>query len=176
MGAMTIPASDPSPSLDLARFLPYRLSVLSNTISHTVARLYETRFGITIPEWRVIAVLGSGRTLSAGEVAVATAMERVQVSRAIGRMLNSGLILREAGDRDRRRADLTLTAKGRAIYTEIAPLALAYETRVTAALDPAEAETLDRLLAKLQAQADALADASEYRRPPPPPPEAKEGI
>lgn len=146
-----------TPDLNLARFLPYRLSVLSNTISQTVARLYETRFGITIPEWRVIAVLGSGRTMSAGEVASATAMERVQVSRAISRMLESGLILRETGDRDRRRADLTLTAKGRAIYTEIAPLALAYETRITSVLDPEEAAMLDRLLAKLQGQADALA-------------------
>ncbi len=150
--------------LNLARFLPYRLSVLSNTISHTVARLYETRFGITIPEWRVIAVLGSGRTMSAGEVAAATAMERVQVSRAISRMLESGLILRETGDRDRRRADLTLTARGLAIYTEIAPLALAYETRITSVLDPAEAAMLDRLLAKLQVQADILASS-----PPPAP-------
>jgi len=155
--------SKPAPALDLNRFLPYRLSVLSNTISHTVARLYETRFGITIPEWRVIAVLGSGRTMSAGEVAAATAMERVQVSRAIGRMLESGLIIRETGDRDRRRADLTLTVKGRAIYTEIAPLALAYQTRITGVLEPGEAEMLDRLLAKLQAQANALAEAPEYR-------------
>lgn len=154
----------PTPTLDLARFLPYRLSVLSNTISQTVARLYEARFGITIPEWRVIAVLGSGCTMSAGEVAAATAMERVQVSRAISRMLDSGLLIRETGERDRRRADLTLTARGRAIYTEIAPLALAYETRIVSVLDPAEAAMLDRLLAKLQGQANALASS-----PPPAP-------
>lgn len=152
---MTVPL--PDTLLKLTAFLPYRLSVLANTVSLTVARLYEKRFGITIPEWRVIAVLGGGRTLSASEVAAATAMERVQVSRAISRMLDSGLILRETGGDDRRRADLTLTAKGAAIYDEIAPLARAYETELTAALSADEMEQLDHLLGKLQARAADLA-------------------
>lgn len=151
--------------LKLATFLPYRLSVLANTVSLTVARLYETRFGITIPEWRVIAVLGGGRTLSASEVAAATAMERVQVSRAIGRMLASGLILRQTGDHDRRRADLTLTEKGDAIFRAVAPLAMAYEAELTAALTAEEQAQLDHLLARLQARAEELA-----ARPPQPDP------
>ena len=152
------PGADPAaPVLHLTRFLPYRLSVLSNTVSHTVAKLYEKRFGITIPEWRVIAVLGSGETLSAGEIAQRTAMDKVQVSRAISRMLASALILRESGATDRRKAQLTLTPKALAIYTEIVPLALAYEQELTGALTEEEMEHLDRLLAKLQTQADALA-------------------
>ncbi|HEY0834964.1 MAG TPA: MarR family winged helix-turn-helix transcriptional regulator [Azospirillum sp.] len=151
--------------LNLSRFLPYRLSVLSNTISQTVARLYEKRFHITIPEWRIIAVLGGlgGETLSAGEIATATAMDKVQVSRAISRMLDSELILREAGDTDRRKALLTLTAKGQEIYREIAPLALAYEARLTSALDDDELQQLNLLLGKLQIQADELTTAPEQR-------------
>lgn len=162
------PGADPAaPLLHLTRFLPYRLSVLSNTVSHTVAKLYEKRFGITIPEWRVIAVLGGGETLSAGEIAQRTAMDKVQVSRAISRMLDSALILRESGATDRRKAQLTLTPKALSIYTEIVPLALAYERELTGALSEEEMGQLDRLLAKLQAQADALA-----ARPAPPSPEA----
>jgi len=152
-----MPSTVPDALLKLASFLPYRLSVLANTVSLTVARLYEKRFGITIPEWRVIAVLGGGCTLSASEVAAATAMERVQVSRAISRMLASGLILRETGGDDRRRADLTLTDKGNAIFQEIAPLAMAYEVELTAALTAEELAHLDHLLTKLQARAADLA-------------------
>lgn len=154
----TMPNPDNQPPiLNLAGFLPYRLSVLANTVSHTLAHLYDRRFGITIPEWRVIAVLSGGKTMSAGEVATATAMERVQVSRAIGRMLTADLIRREAGGQDRRRADLTLTAKGNAIFAEIAPLALAYQERLTEVLTADEAAQLDRLLNRLQGRAGHLA-------------------
>ncbi len=150
-------------TLHLTRFLPYRLSVLANTVSHTVAKLYEKRFGITIPEWRIIAVLGGGETLSAGEIAQRTAMDKVQVSRAISRMLDSALILRESGDTDRRKALLTLTAKALDIYAQIVPLALAYEAQLTTALTEEEAAMLDRLLTKMQAQADQLSSAPEQR-------------
>ena len=152
-----------TPTLHLTRFLPYRLSVLSNTVSHTVAKLYEKRFGITIPEWRIIAVLGGGETLSAGEIAQRTAMDKVQVSRAISRMLDSALILRESGDTDRRKALLTLTPKALDIYAQIVPLALAYEAQLTSALSEDEAALLDRLLSKLQGQADQLASSPEQR-------------
>jgi len=153
------------PGLNLSHFLPYRVSVLSNTISQTVARLYEKRFHITIPEWRIIAVLGGlgNETLSAGEIAAATAMDKVQVSRAISRMLGSELILREAGDTDRRKALLTLTAKGLEIYSEIAPLALAYEAQLTSALDADEMQQLNLLLSKLQTKADELTTVPESR-------------
>ncbi|MFP5513496.1 MAG: MarR family winged helix-turn-helix transcriptional regulator [Alphaproteobacteria bacterium] len=145
------------PTLHLTRFLPYRLSVLANTVSHTLAKLYEKRFGITIPEWRIIAVLGGGETMSAGEIAHRTAMDKVQVSRAISRMLDSSLILRESGDTDRRKALLTLTPKALAIYAEIVPMALTYEEEVTDALSIDERAQLDILLSKLQTRADQLA-------------------
>lgn len=151
------------PELRLTRFLPYRLSVLANTVSHTLAKLYEKRFGITIPEWRIIAVLGGGETLSAGEIAQRTAMDKVQVSRAISRMLDSALILRESGTSDRRKALLTLTPKALAIYAEIVPLALAYESDLTGALSDDEAAVLDRLLTRLQSRADQLAPATGGR-------------
>ena len=73
-------------ALDLAAFLPYRLSVLANTISRSFARLYAARFDLTIPEWRVMAVLGAYAPLSAGDVAARTAMDKVGVSRAVARM------------------------------------------------------------------------------------------
>ncbi len=142
----------------LEHFLPYRLSVLTNTISGAIARLYARRFGLTIPEWRVMAVLGRFGPLSANAVCRRTAMDKVRVSRAVARLVARGLVARRADPHDRRRAVLRLAAGGRATHDRIVPLARAREARLLDALSPDERATLDRLLAKLQARADELAD------------------
>ncbi|PJJ97074.1 MarR family transcriptional regulator [Lysobacteraceae bacterium NML03-0222] len=138
-----------SPQLDLDSFLPYRLSVLSNRISQSIARLYAERFGISITEWRVIAVLGRYSGLSANQVAERTAMDKVAVSRALARLVERGLIVRSTDDDDRRRSVLALSASGKRIHTQIAPLALEMEHKLLAGFDKEERRLLDRLLGKL---------------------------
>lgn len=142
--------------LDLAHFVPYRLSVLSNRVSSAIARTYSERFDLTIPEWRVIAVMGGAVGLSAGDVAQRTAMDKVQVSRAIARLVDNKRVQRVVDAADGRVARLSLTARGRAIYDEVAPLALALEEKLLEALTPAERANLDRIMTKLNAQADVL--------------------
>src|SRR5512147_221812 len=78
--------------LALDRFLPYRLSVLANTVSTSIARVYARRFGLSVPEWRVMAVLGMSPPLTAGDVCGRTAMDKVRVSRAVARLLRGGLL------------------------------------------------------------------------------------
>lgn len=142
--------------LDLDRFLPYRLSVLSNRVSDAIARQYSKAFGLSIPEWRVMAVLGGTADLTAREVAERTAMDKVQVSRAVQALVHAGRVQREAHPHDGRSAHLSLTAKGRAIYDEIVPLALHLEELLVSALAPAERATFDRLMAKLSRQVNLL--------------------
>ncbi len=142
----------------LEHFLPYRLSVLTNTISGGIARLYAERFGLAIAEWRVMAVLGRFGPLSANQVCRRTAMDKVRVSRAVARLVARGLLARRADPHDRRRALLRLAPPGRAIHHQIVPLARAREARLLDALTPHERATLDRLLAKLQTRAEELAD------------------
>lgn len=136
-------------SLELEQFLPYRLSVLTNRISRGLADIYSERFGISVTEWRVIAVLGRYPGLSANGVAERTAMDKVAVSRAVARLLERGFIEREMHDSDRRRSVLELSEAGYAVYDVVVPLALDYEREAYAALDEDERATLDRLLAKL---------------------------
>lgn len=150
------PARHAARRLDLARFLPYRLSVVTNRISNAIARTYSERFDLTIPEWRVMAVLGGAAGLSAGELAQRTAMDKVQVSRAIARLTVKKRVQRSVDIADARVARLSLSAKGRAIYDEIAPLALALEDVLRDALTPAERAGLDLILAKLERQAVLL--------------------
>jgi DNA-binding MarR family transcriptional regulator len=142
--------------LDLERFLPYRLSVLSNRISADIAKLYDTRHGLSIPEWRVIAVLAKRPGLSATEVAQRTAMDKVAVSRAVSSLLDDGRIQRDTDGDDRRKSVLRLSEAGRAVYDDVAPKALAYEQKLLGTLKPEERQALDRLLARMEQVTESL--------------------
>jgi DNA-binding MarR family transcriptional regulator len=139
--------------LILEDFLPYRLSILSNTVSSTIAGTYDKRFGLTIPEWRIIAVLGRFPGLSAMEVAERTMMDKVAVSRAVSKLLKSGRIDRQFADADRRRSILNLTDAGRQVLDEIAPLALKFEEDLLHGLNEEEIHTLNVLTERLLARA-----------------------
>lgn len=152
-------ATMPPAGLDLEHFLPYRLSVLSNRVSGAIARMYSERFGLGVTEWRVMAVLGRYPGLSAGEVAQRTAMDKVAVSRAVAGLVDAGRVERQTHDEDRRRSVLRLSAAGRAIFDEVAPLAMAFERRLLDGMAPSERDVLFGLLDRLdelelQAEAD----------------------
>ena len=142
--------------LELEQFLPYRLSVLSNTVSGRIAQSYEQRFQLTIAEWRVMAVLGRFPGLTAAEVTERTAMDKVQVSRAVAKLQASLRIEQRAVEGDRRARHLVLSSLGRSVYHEIVPIARGYEQRLCAELSEAERGQLDRLIAKLSAAALSL--------------------
>lgn len=148
-------------TIDLDCFLPYRLSVLTNLVSGTIADAYQRRFGLSIPEWRVLAVLARHPGLSAAQVAERTRMDAVAVSRAVARLLAGGRLRRAVSRDDRRRSVLTVSAAGAAVYREVAPLALGYERELLAALDPAQRAALDHALDALLARAQALAKSTE---------------
>lgn len=139
--------------LILEDFLPYRLSILSNTVSSTIATAYNKRFGLSIPEWRVIAVLGRFPGLSAVEVAERTLMDKVAVSRAVTKLINSGRVDRQFADADRRRSILRLSAEGRQVHDEIAPLALKFEEDLLHGLSEDEIQTLSVIMERLLARA-----------------------
>lgn len=140
----------PAPAvLELEHFLPYRLSVLSNRISGAIAREYSQRFGLGIAEWRVMAVLGRYPDLSAGEVALRTAMDKVAVSRAVAGLLEAGRLERDVHGGDRRRSILRLSPAGRAIHDEVAPLALAFERSLLGGMAASERALLFGLLDRL---------------------------
>jgi DNA-binding MarR family transcriptional regulator len=133
----------------LEDFLPYRLSILSNRVSRAIARRYAEAFDLTIPEWRVIAVLGRRPGLTATEIAEATDMDKVAISRAVARLATAGRVEAEADDADARRQRLSLTAAGERVHARIAPMALACERRLLAALDGRDRAALDGLLDRL---------------------------
>jgi len=142
--------------LDLDRFVPYRLSVLTNRVSSAIARHYSEQFGLSIPEWRVMAVLGQSPELSAREVAIRTAMDKVQVSRAVASLMRTRRVARSNDAKDGRVTRLSLTRQGKAIYDEIVPLALHLEELFLSTLNAEERRMLDHLMTKLARQARLL--------------------
>ncbi len=139
--------------LILEEFLPYRLSVLSHTVSTNIARVYDKRFDLSIPEWRVIAILGRFPGLSAVEVAERTMMDKVAVSRAVTKLIKNGRIDREFADADRRRSILNLSEKGKQVHDEIAPLALQFERDLLHGLSDDEISNFDAVMDRLMAKA-----------------------
>lgn len=148
--------SAPGDELVLEEFLPYRLSILSNRISRAIAARYAETFNLTIPEWRIIAVLGRAEALSAKDIAEATEMDKVAVSRAVARLVAAKRVTARADRADARRQNLSLTREGESVYARIAPIALASERKLLAALDARERAQLDALLDRLLSAARSL--------------------
>jgi len=143
--------------LRLDSYLPYRLSVASNAVSGLIARAYEDRFGLTIPQWRLVCVLAEEGGLTQVQIVARTVMDKVTVSRATQGLVKRRLVLRSQNKADGRSQVLALSAEGRSLHAEIAPLALAYEAALIAGLAPEEVTLLKRLLGRLQAAAGQLA-------------------
>lgn len=142
--------------LNLDEFLPYRLSVLSNTVSTAIAGAYQARFGLGVPEWRVMAVIARTPGLSAAAVAERTAMDKVAVSRAVGSLLDKGHLERVTTPADRRRSALTLSRAGLRVYEQVVPVALAYERALLDGLDATARHALNELLEALLERAHRL--------------------
>jgi DNA-binding MarR family transcriptional regulator len=138
-------------AFDLALFLPYLVNVLASRMSTELAQVYEESFGISIPEWRVIAHLSQNHEVSVREIFRRVDMDKAKVSRAAARLETRGLITKRANSDDRRLVRLSLTRKGRRLFEEIAPLALGYELDFLGRLSPREAATFRNLLDKLLA-------------------------
>ena len=149
--------ADPS-TLALDDYLPFRLSVASNGVSRLIARAYEDRFGLTIPQWRLMAVLAEGG-LTQQQVVSRTVMDKVTVSRAARELVARSLLARDTNIGDGRSHLLAMTAMGRGLHAEIAPLAKAYEAALLTGLAPSEVATLKRLLMRLEAAASKLSGA-----------------
>lgn len=143
-------------SFDLAGFVPYRLAVLADEVSGTIAQVYVDRFDLNRDQWRIIAWLGNHRDMQAKEVARLAGLDKMQMSRALARLEERKLVSVEPDTQDRRGNILELTKQGRALYDKIVPLVVAREEYLLAALTRDEIASLDVIIGKLRRQAADL--------------------
>ncbi|MGK0374043.1 MAG: DNA-binding MarR family transcriptional regulator [Arenicella sp.] len=135
--------------LTLERFLPYRLSILSNRISGVIAETYKDKFALSITEWRIMAVLGEYPGASADEVSLKVQIEKSMISRALQKLLARHLISRELDESDRRRQNLSLTKTGLEIYQQIVPVSYDYENLLQECFSKEERDVFDSLIDRL---------------------------
>ncbi|HEX4049462.1 MAG TPA: MarR family winged helix-turn-helix transcriptional regulator [Steroidobacteraceae bacterium] len=149
--------------LRLDDYLPYRLSVAANAVSQLIARAYVDRFGLTVPQWRLMAVLGEDSPLTQQALCGRTVMDKVTVMRAARGLLQRRLLRRQPNSADGRSHRLSLTVTGERMYAEVAPLALKYEAMLVAGIEPLEVRRFEQWLRRLQQAAVALSDAGATR-------------
>ncbi|MES2498010.1 MAG: MarR family winged helix-turn-helix transcriptional regulator [Pseudomonadota bacterium] len=137
--------------LILDRFIPYRLSVTSNIVSDVISTAYEALFGLSIPEWRVIAVVAEQDGITQQAICTVTRMDKVTVSRATLALVDRGLIDRAPNSADRRSRLLALTDAGRRLYADVSPKAIEFEARIFSSFP---ADELDRFMTMLRAIED----------------------
>ena len=142
--------------LELDQYLPYRLSVASNAVSRRIARAYETRFGLKVPEWRLVAVLADDGEMTQLQLISRTAMDKVTVSRAAQALVARGLAAQRADPRDGRSRRLALTEEGLSLHAEVAPAALALERELLTCFTSDEVKDFKSLLERIEAAARAL--------------------
>lgn len=139
--------------LSLRSFLPYRLNVVAQAVSGGLSAAYADTYGISPPEWRVLATLGEYPQMTARDVSGHSGMHKTQVSRAVLSLEKRRLLARFPSTADRREEILSLSAAGRRIYETLAPMALRYERGLLQGLSPRERATLDRLIRHLMTRA-----------------------
>lgn len=145
-----------TPILKLERYLPYRLSILSNKVSGIIAAAYKDKFALSVTEWRIMAVLGEQSGASADEVSMKIQIEKSIVSRALKKLLKRHLVLREVDLNDRRRQNLGLSETGLDIYRQVVPVSYDYEEELLECLSKSERADFDKLVDKLYAHADKM--------------------
>lgn len=143
------PRSVKQATLRLDAFVPFRLNRLAAAVSSHLSEIYRERFGLEIPEWRVLVTVAPEGGCTAQQIAAGTRMHKTRVSRAIAYLLEKGLIERASNADDRREMPLQLTKAGRRMYSELMPLALQRERALLACMSREELRgfvvALDRL-------------------------------
>ncbi len=146
-------------ALWLHEFIPYKLAVVANRLSQSIGAVFEERFGIQIPEWRILMALHAHGPTAPNEVVEHTSMDKARVSRAQRRLVELDLVAVSEDPRDRRRLVLFLTKKGTALCRSIIPEVRQMEAWFLDVLEEPERETLDRVLTRLFERSQELREA-----------------
>lgn len=139
--------------LILDDFVPFLLSVTSNRVSSRIATAYESLFGLSIPEWRLITVIAEGTATTQAEIGERTRMDKVTVSRAAIALTQRGLLERSPNSRDRRSHHLRLSQPGHDLYDEVVPKAKELEARIFSRFAAGELEQFTHMLRRIDAAA-----------------------
>jgi DNA-binding MarR family transcriptional regulator len=143
--------------LDLFSFVPFRLNRLAAEVSAALSSEYRERYGLDIPEWRVLATLGfRNQACSAQYIAHCTRTHKSTISRAVTTLMERQLIERVENADDRREFNLRLTRKGQALYEELIPRLKRKEQEILSCLSAEERKEFSLALGKIEKHLDLV--------------------
>jgi DNA-binding MarR family transcriptional regulator len=163
-GAVDGAAAAHDTPLRLEEFLPYRLNVVATLVSQALSKIYVERYAIGVPEWRVLVTLGQYGVMTAKAIGAHSHMHKTKVSRAVAVLERRKLVARKSNNADLRESLLSLTAAGRAMYEDLAPVALEFSRQLTGVLSAAERQALDHAIDLLTRRSSALVMEADPRR------------
>lgn len=137
------------PQFDLETFIPYQLSVLANRVSHSFSQCYGKSFGLTIPQWRVMAHLSRHQKISIREIYRKVEMDKSKVSRAATQLERAGYVTKAANKSDLRLIELSLTPRGWEVFEAISQMAIVFDENLLSQLDDALAPVFQRAMQTL---------------------------
>ena len=137
-------------SFRLNEFLPFRLNVLAQTVSERLSAIYGEKFGLDIPQWRIIANLASWGAITAQDIARLTYSHKSTISRAVQQLEDRHLIKRNVSKEDKRSFTLNLTNDGRRLFRQLLPLVLEYERNLLSTISEADSRALIKGLSALE--------------------------
>jgi len=140
---------------DLHRFFPYLVRIYYRAVSEAISSVYTENFGLSVTEWRTMAVLGPHKSLSASQIVAQSSMDKVIVSRAIKGLQAQGLLKRDIDGDDRRRAVLRLTGQGQALFAKLVPMVKKAEENCLQSLNMQERNTLIGLMQRVRIDAES---------------------
>jgi DNA-binding MarR family transcriptional regulator len=137
--------------------LSYRLHQVANLLSRGAEMRYRREFGVSLWEWRTVALLGgAGEPQSLNELARAAGMDKGQMSRVVSGLTSRKIVFREADANDARGIRLSLTRTGKALYRKLIGAAAERNRAFLGCLNAKERICLDQAMAKLAREARSL--------------------
>lgn len=146
-------------------FLPYQMSTASRAVSDLIIRDYHERFGLSVSEWRVLAILGEACGLTQSDLCSETRMDKVAINRAVKNLVEDGMVCRSPNENDGRSHHLHLTERGRKIFDQLLPHGLSVWQRICEPLSDEELAQLTKLVLRLRDEAEKLAAQENPRTP-----------
>ncbi len=147
---MTAEMTEPDPpTLDLPRYVPALLTFISNKLSRSASVHYQRQFGVTVTEWRIMALLAIEPGIPAARICHVIGFDKGPVSRSLALMQKRGLVTLENDLGDARRLAIRLSAEGRALHDRILAVALDREAQLLSCFTPDQREALIALLTAL---------------------------
>ncbi|PZW45035.1 DNA-binding MarR family transcriptional regulator [Humitalea rosea] len=133
-----------------------RLLLLVSLAAKPFARVHEHRWGISLPEWRVLLSVRDQPGISGSELAQELGLDKMAISRAVRVLERGGYLSRKTAPGDIRRQALRLTVQGEELCAAMSPHDRALDMHLLRDLAPSEAEQfmqmLDRLVAAARSQ------------------------